>query len=296
MRIEPWSSKPAAMLITALAVLFVAFPGFSLNQPPAATSTAKNGPIQITLRLYKTTVERERSLWYQIELKNVGKEKIKVTDKIFRDPWAMHENIFRRAGIYLDVTAPPGRYLDAHWPPHKADGKSPQLRRGAGTVRYEYAEKSGVSPADGKAANEKLDRLEAKWKKEGLSETQKTVARHDFWSAWNEELMRKEDEANVFWLKPGASTTTLAWSYRDLDPYAVHSGKDANVQDEEKQIGGYAQLWSYLLFYTGKHKIRAVYDYGVGDEERALDKKYGGGASPWRLEVRTPEIEFEVVK
>lgn len=241
----------------------------------AAQVTAAKSPIQITLKLYSTKVKAGKSVWYKIELKNVGKKKILVDDWIFKDPWGMHQNCNGRYGIYLDV-------IDEK-------GERPMLQLGGGRVHYKYEPQPGESkPLDPKDEAERIA-YQAALRKRGLTEQEEHIALIRWDEAWNNRQQLKEmsDPANQLWLKPGASTTTIAWAYRDDDPYADHA-------DEEAQIGDYTQLWSYDLD-PGKYRIRAIYDYSRTDSDlKDLRRLKIEPEKSW-IKVMSPFIEFKVL-
>lgn len=287
MRMKTWSNHVSIRVALALALLGTGVTAVhAFHPPPAAKVTAKKGSIQLTLRLYRTKVRAKKSLWYQIELKNVGKKRILIDDKIFSDPWAMHENLFRERGIYLDITAPPGTYNTQGWPRHKHDGPSPKLRMGGeGRVQWDW-QTMDYSPQEKK----ELAGLEAKWTKEGLSEAQRVDKRVGWRQVW---ILRKESEQDtdprrMKWLVPGASTATFAWAYRDEDPDAPHEDPHfRDVADEENQVGDYTQLWSYFIDVPGKYRIRVVYDHSFGPSPSVEPES-------WNIKFKTPQIEFEV--
>lgn len=263
------------MALTALlAVALLPIPGYTAAQkpPPAATVSAVKPPIKLTLRLYKKTVKLEKSLWYTIELKNVGKKRIPLDDKIFKDHWAMHENCRLRSGIYLEVIGP--------------DGKSAEVRPGGGAVKWDYMGEPGtIGDLDPKDEADFLAK-QAEWKRKGLTPHEIALEKMKWEDAWNtkEEYKERDDPARQAWLAPGASTRTLTWAYRDPSQYADRSF-------EEKRAGDYTELWSYLLWQPGKHRIRAVYHYSISKE---LLKKHNETPEAWWINVRTPFIDFEV--
>ena len=256
-------------MIVALALIGLAFaPSWAgtLRPSPEKTVTAKKGPVQITLRLYKTKVKSQKSLWYQIELKNVGKKRIRIEDRIFKDPWAIRGNIRDRFGIYLDVMPPPGRYSGNNWPLQRNEF-TPLLRRPVGGLGLTHRDwhGRGYSPED----KQKLADLEARLKREGRSDVEIKVARSQWIDAWiaRQEMDEDTDPKNQSWLEPGASTTTMAWAYRDPDPSPyLHTPKMAEMTDEEPQVGDYAQLFDIHTRPLGRWKIRAVYDHGLSAE------------------------------
>lgn len=243
----------------------------------AAEVKAAKGPIQITLRLQNTTVKVKKSLWYKLELKNIGKTKLPVDDRIFKDPYAMHVNSRLRTGIYLEVIGP--------------NGKPRDVRPGHYEKRYDWRGPRGedyiYSPTEKKEIND----LAAEWKKSGMTEQQQSIAA----SEWNSRLIEKKNRAEEsdptkqLWLKPGASTTTFAWSDRGPGDYEGRS------DDDESLLGGYTELWVYRLLSPGKYRVRAVYDYAQPESTKRLFKKHGQAPDPLWFEFKTPFIEIQVV-
>lgn len=243
----------------------------------AAPVTASKGPVQITVHLYKTTVKTGKSLWYKLELKNIGKKKLHVQDRVFNDPWAMLENCRLRHGLHLEIIDPQGKPLT--------------VRPGGDTVHFDWEPKGDeVLPYSPEEKNE-IAALRADWKKRGLTARQQTLALNDWNNKNNEKKNMAElnDPAKQLWLGPGASTATFAWMDRGPDEYAGRS------EDDKALLGGYTQLWSYGLFYPGKYRIRAVYDHAQSKRIKALFKKHGRAVDPGWVEFKTPWIDFEVL-
>lgn len=242
----------------------------------AAQAKAAKGPVQITLRLHGTKVKVGKSLWYKLELKNIGKTKMLVDDWTFKDPWGMHENCRKRYFTYLEVIGP--------------DGKPLMVKRGGGMVTWDYVRESGPSLKFTPEEYKEIDAMRADWKKRGLSEQDQSIAL----SRWNVEINDKRQRAELadptkqLWLKPGASTTTATWAYRDPSEYADRSFEEAQVED-------YTQLWSYLLYRPGTYRIRAVYDRDIGAANRKEAVADGVKIPSWSVKVKTPFIQFEVV-
>lgn len=277
-------------------LLSLSCPALAIKPRPEATATATKGPVQLTLRLYKNKVKVDKSLWYQIELKNVSRKPIQIMDTIFRDPWAIRYNIRDRVGIYIDIQGPPGVYKGDSWPPDHPSGDSPQMRMPLGSLGMPYKawHSKGYSEEDKK----ELAALEQKWKKEGLSETEQVIAKHHWQERWMDKKDQEEgtDPADIVMLAPGASTTTLSWAYRDPDPSVHHDALEQELADEEPQVGDYAQLFDYWLRPPGKYKIRVVYNHGFDKESRHELENEGIKIPPWYVHVETPYIPFEVVK
>jgi hypothetical protein len=252
------------------------------SMKPEAQVTAVKGPVQITLRLQKTTVKKStpktpRSLWYTIELKNIGKKKLRVDDLIFKDPWAIYENCNLRHGIYLEIIDPKGEPL--------------LLRTGGERVSHDWEPKGDETLPFTPEEQKEIDALQADVKKRGLSAQQQSLAV----SAWVNELSAKKNmaesinPAKQLWLRPGASTTTFAWANRGPDEYP------GRAEDDEALRGGYTELWSYYFYHPGKYRVRAVYNHAHPGSKKELTKEYGYAPESWWVEFKTPFIEFQVL-
>lgn len=268
------NSRIAALLATL--ALCCPMPGMARA---AAQVTGAKSPIQITLKLHKTTVKMGKSLWYKLELKNIGKKKILVHDRFYKDPWVIHANSRSQNGVYLEIIDP--------------DGIPMKVRRGGGMEKHDWEPEAGGMMTLSEGETKELDDLKIEWKKHGLTDQERSIAT----SRWTSALIAKKnraedgDPAKKLWLKPGASTTTIAWAYRDPD-------EDTDRTLEEAQIGDYTQLWSFHFYTPGKYRIRAVYDFtGVAAYDKEIAKKYKMKTSThaeW-IHVKTPFIEFEVL-
>lgn len=245
------------------------------QEPPAVQ--AKKGPVQITFRLQKTTVRVKRSLWYKIDLKNVGKENIGIEDRVFRDPYEMHHNSRTKFGLYLEILDSKGKPLKVKMGDYRA--KYDWEPAGDDYYRFSAKEKKEIMA------------LQDKWKKSGMSEQEQSIA----YDGWIRDLKNKKNEAELrdpahqHWLAPGASTATFAWSDRGPGDYPGRS------EDDESLSQGYTELWEYRLLRPGKYRIRAVYNYDQPGETRALFAKHGHTLPSWWVRTDSPFIDFEVV-
>ncbi|MEK7692235.1 MAG: hypothetical protein AAB425_14560 [Bdellovibrionota bacterium] len=244
---------------------------------PEAQVKAAKGPVQITLSLQKTTVKVEKSLWYKIELKNIGKKKLRVDDWIFKDPYAMHVNSRLHNGIYLEIIKP--------------DGKPLVVRPGNYSVSFDWEPKGDeILPYTPEERKEIAD-LRADWNKRGLTAQQQSLALNDWSNNNNDKKNQAElsDPAKQLWLKPGASTTTFAWS--DRGP-GEHDGRS----DDDKSLrGGYTELWVYWLLSPGKYRIRAVYDREYSQSTKKSFKKHGIAPDPGAIAFKTAFLDFVVL-
>lgn len=257
------------LVVLAAAAVLNAEPCLAAGTP-AETVKAAKGPVQLTLSLDRTTVKAGRSVWYKLELKNIGKKKMRVEGKLFSDPWAMHENCVSMQDIFLEVL--------------KENGKPLTPQRGGGEVGFDYETKR-LSPKD----QSERDAFAASLAAKGLSEQERHAAMIRWDGAWAEREQTDElvDPAKQLWLSPGASTTTIAWAYRDTDEYADHA-------EDEAQVADYTQLWTYHLAKPGKYRIRAVYAHQHPKPSAESVKKYGDRLEPWWVTFKTPFIAFEV--
>lgn len=258
------------------------------NAPAAeAVVVGAKGPLELTLRVYKTKIKSDKeSLWYQVQLRNIGRKEILILDEPFLMPTSieMHGSV----GTALWVTGPDGKRLKPRlhlggygggvlvpgspsWPIQEDDKRDTATQqkvidtmwadRAILRLREEYAqelERSGVSAKE-------LDRKTAKF---------------------NEEHPFSDDNAEPrpgphLMLQPGAAITTIPWTDR--------SAIDPAIKREFSEFVGYG--------YTkpGKYRIRARYDQRERGWVVEYDKKHGIPPKEDAVLVETPEIEFEVV-
>lgn len=265
--------------ITAFIATFILlFPHLGRASTKAqAKVTGSKGPVQITLQLHKTTVKVGKSLWYKLELKNIGKKKILVHDRFYKDPWVLHENCRSKRGVYLEILKPNGKPLRVRW--------------GGGSEQYDWAPKPGGTLHMTVEESKELDDLQSQWKLSGMTAQEQSIAT----SRWGAALIDKKnmaedgDDTKKLWLKPGASTTTFAWANRDPDLDA-HVGEEAQIED-------YTQLWSYRFRVPGKYRIRAVYDHVYSKTYSKELEEYRVKVKPaaWWVKATTPFVEFEVL-
>lgn len=265
-------------------VLVIVLTIISLSSAMAASASAKaaaevkaaKGPVQITLRLQKTKVKANTSLWYKLELKNISKKRIQLYDRVFKDPYAIHVNSKLRHGIYLEI-------IDAK-------GKPLTVQSGNFHVRYDWEGPDGTDYMYSEREKKELSALQEQWKKSGMTTQQRSLAE----SAWINKLIENKNTAeltnpaNKQWIAPGTSTATFAWADRGPGEYPGRSDDDRSLRE------GYTELWSYRLLRPGKYRMRAVYDHLQPESSSEYIKKYGTALDSGWIEFKTPFIEFEV--
>lgn len=267
--------KYTGRLFTLIALL-AALP--CLAATAALTATAKKGPVQVTLRLHKSKVKLGRSLWYRLELKNVGKKALRVEDRVFLDPWAIYKNSRIKSGLYLEVLDP--------------DGEPLTVRAGGDRQRYDWQPPAGEDYSFTPAERAEIVSLKEKWKREGKSLQEIAIAE----GSWLDSLVDKKnlaeriDPRKQLWLAPGRSTATVAWSDRGPGQYVGREDDDVAL------AAGYTQLWTYALLSPGKYRVRAVYDHAQPESAAEFRKKYGFSLDPAWVKFQTSYLEFEVLK
>jgi hypothetical protein len=239
---------------------------------------ASKNPVQIVLKARDTKLKVGQSLWYKLELKNVGKEKFRVEDRNFQDPWAVHENSRLKHGLYLEILGPNGKRL--------------LIRTAGDRPRHAWEAREGEDYRFSPEESLELKALTKEWDTRGMTAQQKAIAQ----AAWLDGLIDKKnlaedkDPAHQIWLAPGRSTTTFAWADRGTGDYT------GRAEDDRALGEGYTQLWSYSFLRPGKYRVRAVYDHARPESNEDFKRKYGTGLAPAWVKVKTPFLEFEVVK
>ena len=267
--------------------LIIGFAACEKSPPPASTPElappgrvekvaaqaevkASSGPVELTLRLYKTEIKLGESLWEQIRLRNVGDKELLVSDPVFFDPWQMREGIRSRVGIFIEVLGPDGKLLpgDPHpnWPGGDVDVSD---------------KPSGMLEIHGPEERAMLDG----WKKSGLSLEQINRKLLDF----NLEKARDaqpQRELPKLKLLPGELAETKSWfAYSEWDQF--------KKRPKPTPVGDFAELEFYDLDKPGEYKVRAVYDWAPS---KWLMKARGKiPVEPDEVRVRTPWIRVMVL-
>lgn len=238
---------------------------------------ARKGQLVLKLTLQKTKVSVDRSLWYKLELKNIGKRKVRLFDAIFRDPNAIHVNSNLKDGIYIEVLDNNGVPVPVKW--------------GEFRTRYDWEGPEGTPWKLTKQETRELDALVMEWNKKGMTAQQQSIAQSDWFKKLSNEknVAELKDPAHQRWLAPGASTSTIASSSRGPGEYPDRSKDDESLRE------GYAELWAFPLLNSGTYRVRAVYDYALTPSTEKRFKKRGLPADPAAIRFKTPFIEVQVV-
>lgn len=72
------------------------------------TSAARNGPLELTLRISGPKVPIDGRLWFRLTLKNIGIRPVRINSSIFKDPRWLAENRESKKFGYLVVLGPDG--------------------------------------------------------------------------------------------------------------------------------------------------------------------------------------------
>ncbi|HXS99866.1 MAG TPA: hypothetical protein VN915_04280 [Elusimicrobiota bacterium] len=231
--------------------------------PPEIEVKASSGPVEITLSLYKTKIAGELP-WFRVSLKNVGRNKIRVLNEPFLHPYSIQARSGpNNSGTFLEILNAAGQ---APWP------------RGISDANFAL-DQSLSQPILSDDAHAQI----ARWRKQGVGGVE--LARRV------RELIQREHpptyaEPSAFWLEPGASTATVAWSYQDA--YEIRLGNSAI-----KPVGDFAELYYYVL-PPGTYRIRAVYDAWVSPDY--YPTKSNLKPDEWNVRVKTPFIDFEILR
>lgn len=253
------------------------------NELPRAEgeATAAHGPVQVTLRLYKTKIKPQGdydwkngesvSLWVQVVLKNVSAKRLAINDNNFYQSGPIPDRGDRPyppiLGTTLELTDASGKRLE---PPG-----------GLSDTPFECSPPArDVTPEE----KREIDAFLKPWRKKGLSHRQINIKLLDFKS----KAGREEPKLVGTWLEPGASTRTTGWA--DFDPCDVYYYH----LPPPKPIGEFSQE-KYYFPKPGKYYVRAVYDTLRFESAEDYTREVGFPPDEDRVRFETPAIEFEVL-
>ncbi len=301
------------------------------SAPPDAFKAAKEasaskGAVKLTLRLYKTKVKADGSLWLQLELGNAGEYPFAVSDDLFYDPVPPPvRTSVNSADLYVRVTDAKGRAMD-YLPPFGCDlvrpGPAPLWQRLlSAALNPEKRSSLVTSDEESPRVRGALDtarRLRAHWRAQGLEPGEvdrKTVLFMRGEDERAQEAAEANDTKNLRELAPGRSVASVPFAYGNIydcdSPYRPGT-----------PIGPYSELpvVGFDLVPGKRYFIQAVYDYAFLKEgEWGINGAHGerkefeallskGRLSPqekarWKrqieadlsqsVRIETPKIEFE---
>ncbi len=214
-------------MLHALVLLAFSGPanGVPLVPPPIAEVSDSSGPVKLTLRVYKTRIKLNEPLWFQIEVKSVGKGHILVRDAAFEDASELCSP--GRFGVRLEIRGPDGRQPYRFTPAVKHEIDAAPI---PDTAEYRSLRKQ--MEKDGVPEREIVRRL-----------TDRQI----------EEFRRTQPGPKVWKLLAGESVVTPSFVWKGWP--TVRGVKTETAEP----LGQYAELPCYR-WTIGRHKIRATYD------------------------------------
>jgi len=258
------------------------------HKVPAAEAEAVgvSGPLELTLRVYKTKIKSEKeSLWYQIQLRNIGDEEIRIFDSPFLVPTMI--DIHGSVGASLQVTGPDGKRLK----------RRPHIGGYGGGVLFPGSPTWPVQNEDQRAEAAKKVALDSMWadrailrrrteyeddlRRKGASEVEINRKSLEFDEDHPQsDALRKHRPSSFIALKPGAAITNLPWSDRHR-----------SYPDLQKRFSEFVGYW-----YTqpGKYRISARFNNLSSDIVVDYNKDHGIPQRADAVLIETETIEFEV--
>ncbi len=250
-----------------------------------AETTGTKGPLELTLRVFKTGIKsRQESLWYQVRLRNVGKEEIAIFDEPFLASTPI--DTYRGAGAVLWVSGPDGKALRSM--PSLGGGAvltpdSPSWPIQPGDTRGDATKKKVIDDmwADRAILRRRVE-LEEQLEKKGVSPKERAQQILEFEKAHpnSTDNLKREPSPHVI-LQPGASITSIPWTERPKS--------DPRIQRDFTEFTGY---W---YSEPGKYRIKAFFDNRSSDIVENYYKEHGIPPRKDSVLVETSEIEFEVL-
>lgn len=231
---------------------------------PAAEAKGTKSPIELTLRLYQTKIKADESLWGQLEIKNIGKKDITVSDDMFFKPWSIADQSEPHP-IYVAIFDAAGKPIKPLVGVYDWHG---------GAISRKLSE---VDPEEDRKIGIMLDG----WKKAGLTKEQIDGKMREY----NKKRYRDERDAEMSsrnsQVAPGSSLKSRPWAHLDKNPNGD--------EPQTPPIGQFTEL-KYYFEKPGKYTIRAVYDYRMSQRMRKLMKP-----DETDILVKTKPISFEVI-
>lgn len=254
--------KVIVVYAASVAVMIMALPCSAGQQGMA---TVRRGSLELTLKMYKTKVKRGEPIWYQIQIRNVGKEPMSLYDNAFftgNDAQflaALEKAEQSSRGLKLKARNREGKPVGYYFHPVPIDMCPEDMDDTPFGSRDRIAHATPEEYA-------KVDAMIAAWRKQGLSSDQIQLKLNDYSREQAREKERKSEPKSVM-LGPGQKATTRSWVYKPAcrswrpNPPTPPEGFAEFPQDEKNPLS------------PGEYEFHVVYDQRLSAENRAYFKK-----------------------
>lgn len=119
-----------SLALAAVLALSVASSAAPAKKLPYTKVSASSGPLSLTLRVLSRQKSPNEALYYQLELRNVGKEPVILGDNAFQNSSAIALNSREGMGAHLEVKIPSGRVPANARPNYDAHSEETEVRPG----------------------------------------------------------------------------------------------------------------------------------------------------------------------
>lgn len=273
---------------STLAVLMLLTTPSSAARPLPGTATARKGPIELTLKLYKTTIKRGEPIWWQIQIKNISKKPLAVYDKElfngndeqFKEKLAQGQLL--HMGLYVEARAQGGESIYPYFHPGRIDICPEEL---VSTMTFAERYNGQAAPM-----SPEFQAMAERWRKKGLSPQQinEKLNRHLHERHQSEE---RKNRPPLIELKPGQKATTRSWAYHpDCKSFRP------NPPMPPKGFAEFAQSDDTSL-PPGRYRFYVVYDHSRSALDRKFDAEHHINIpdSPEHIRLVTPSVGMEIL-
>lgn len=274
-------------ILAALILGLAAFPSSSAERKQGVAK-ARKGAVELTLRLHNTQLKRGEPIWFQVEVKNLGKEPFQPDDAFFgigrKFLDSLNLNTDVKRGIYLVIKDSAGHPLKPEFPiPYRCWEHIP-----VDTDAYFEKNWRPVDP--------KVEKRIAGWRAQGLGtdEIQRRLDKER--EKTPREVKPDPDDLPPYELLPGRSIHTPTWVF----PGICKGDRPAAPKPPE----GFAELiqvgfdpdTQFSGLEPGSYTIVGAYNNVPDKTEIEVDRKIGRPTErgPWRIRLATPPIAFTV--
>ncbi|MEK7858720.1 MAG: hypothetical protein AAB320_06215 [Elusimicrobiota bacterium] len=244
---------------------------------------ASSGPIELTLRVYRSNLKyRKDSLWFQIQLKNIGKNKIRIDEDDFRVPGEVAMGGGRLLEVVDAKGNPAKQYTIFSAAPDQLTPDSPIWPQPSKDSKDPEGDKKRIADAiwaEGDRLRQR-DRIMEAGRGRPDSWTYRKLTEFD---EKHPAPPEPPSQDTSILLAPGVVLVTPPWVDRSYLP-----------DQPPGKIGEFAQLRGYY-FGPGKYRIRAVYDHRPSGWTVEYNKKHHLNPDEDEVRVETPYIAIEVV-